>query len=144
MLLHGETGTGKTYAAAWVFEHWPRKFDQWNQGPHDEPIMVDCQEECAQIAQMRRDGCSGSRFKKIADCTLLVLDEIGRRQMTEPQLDVLLDIINRRGPKPTILTSNKSPLELVKVLGDQRIVDRILTTFQFLGTSQRKVRREKG
>lgn len=160
MYLHGETGTGKTYAACVIYKHWPQELvEKWGDEFHGrtgrynrvtipvrEPIFWDCQQLASEVAQRRREGLIDVILRPLRECSLLVLDEIGRREMTGPQLDALLDIVNARGESPMILTSNKSPVELVKVLGDQRIVDRIQgTVVELTGTSQRaaKVRRIK-
>lgn len=79
---------------------------------------------------------------KVDQAQLLVLDDIGVKNSTDYELDVLYAIINKRinDNMPTIYTSNLSPADLQKVLGE-RLSDRIVSysdVIEFRAPSGRK------
>ena len=149
LYIHGNSGCGKTCAAACVYTIWPAH--EVNHNGHveriREPIWTDCQMFMADFAVMRADRRAEATRNAVRNTGLLVLDEIGVRGMTDPQLTAFKEVINLRAGKPLIATSNKTPAELMTLLGDQRIVDRILagTILELTGASRRaaETKREK-
>lgn len=59
---------------------------------------------------------------KTAD--LVVIDDIGLKEVTDSTYELLYDILEFRGSRPTIFTSNKSPSELNQIY-DARIMSRL-------------------
>lgn len=51
--------------------------------------------------------------------SLLVLDDVGLRALTEPQSEALLRIVNLRHRKPLIVTTNCTALDLPKMVGER-------------------------
>lgn len=141
MYIHGDSGCGKTCSTALAYMMWPAR--EVNNNGHvariHEPIWEDCQLFVADFEFLRRDRRADSTRNNIRNTGLLVLDEVGVRGMTEAQLTAFKEIIDLRDGKPLLMTSNKTPADLMTLLGDQRIVDRILagTIVELTGPSQR-------
>lgn len=57
---------------------------------------------------------------------LLVIDDIGIREPSPAQREAIFELVDRRGVKPTVYTSNLGAGELAQLLGDDRIVSRML------------------
>jgi DNA replication protein DnaC len=67
-----------------------------------------------------------------------VLDDVGKRQLTEPQADALLRVVNLRLGKPLIVTTNCTAIDLPQFVGE-RINSRLRagTGFRLEGTDRR-------
>jgi DNA replication protein DnaC len=127
--LFGGTGVGKTCMSALVYETWPA-----------EAGWMECDEVLRAVAATRvdpltripwtcpDDGHKGftdlGRFWSLVDrCGLLCIDDLGVRPPSEAQRDILLEILNRRKGKATIITGNLEPHKLAEVY-DGRIQSR--------------------
>lgn len=60
---------------------------------------------------------------------LLCIDDIGIREPSPAQREAIFELVDRRGVKPTVYTSNLGAAELSELLGDDRIVSRMLRGF---------------
>lgn len=114
---HGPTGRGKTFCAALVYADWQQDFA--------------CFWPASKIANDIVDGQLNQTLSPIRntvrDATLIVVDDIVDRNMTDARCAALCDLINWRAGKPMILTGNFSPKELPKAVPSDRLVSRILS-----------------
>ena len=72
------------------------------------------------------DGRRGALRSTMRDYSLVVLDDVGDRNVTAHRQAAILDLINWRDGRPLILTGNLSPTELPALFED-RVVSRILS-----------------
>lgn len=96
------------------------------------------------------DNASEEKILKIyEDCSLLIIDDLGKEKPTDWVLQMIYSIIDRRynALKPIIITTNFTASELMKRFGDssigKAIVDRLFETCQYVpigGESYRKVK----
>lgn len=127
LTLYGPTGTGKSSLLALLAASWPTNRVRYY-------LASDL------IALIQSARCRGGVLlpgaartvsedhlwrSRVDAADLLVLDDIGTRGPTDSAYDILHQIIDRRRRKPTALSTNLSPEELVDVL-DDRIVSRLL------------------
>lgn len=77
----------------------------------------------------------------VEQASLLVLDDVGKRQLTEPQADALLRVVNLRLGKPLIVTTNCTAIDLPQFVGE-RINSRLRsgTGFRLEGTDRRQAK----
>ncbi len=158
LYFFGTVGTGKTCAAVAIYMHWPEGPRIRDAGarpnghcrrmpleyPNAEPLFENVPELTRRIAFMRDRAMI---YKRLRQANLLILDDIGRRKpsatqasLSPDQAEILTDIIESRGDRPTIYTSNWTPEQLPKALGDDRIASRVLrgmNTVQFTGIDRR-------
>ena len=78
----------------------------------------------AQNLQTFQDGTNYAFFEKITTCDLLVIDEIGRRKVTDSLKDFMFDVLDERydNRKPVVLISN---LSTKKIEGRESLLDHI-------------------
>lgn len=138
--MHGEAGRGKTSAMACVFRAWQR----------GNPIWLRLSQFVGLIQQCRRSGqivLPGSSHEvgeaslwrtRVDQPGLLCVDDIGLRNPTESQFEIVYELVDRRGSKPTIYTSNLSP-KLLQQTYDGRILSRMLQglTIEVTGNDRR-------
>lgn len=128
MYLWGPQGRGKTCAAAAFF----RKV-------RSEPKWVDLQRfvRTVQRCRMSSDGkvydfsqhgsSEGDVWRKFVETPeLLVVDDVGIRGPSESVFEIVYELVNRRGKRPTIYTSNVPPKDLHRVY-DGRVGSRMLS-----------------
>jgi DNA replication protein DnaC len=136
--IHGEAGTGKTMFACIVAQEVAEK---------GYSVMIATAREIADKARnMTKVKYGSSLFgKTLVEIDLLVIDDLGaeyRTTFSDAEVDrVISERYNKR--KPTIVTSNLFPDELVKKLV-MRVTDRIgdrNNVFAMTGLSYRKLRR---
>lgn len=133
LVLAGPVGTGKTTIAALVYRGW-----HLADGRNGTCRWRLCDELLSQIYSARLKGHvitftpngetvknteSGLR-RAVRDADLLVLDDLGRAQVRDDQYSILLDVLDSRAHKPTIITTNKTIEQLDEVY-DTRLVSRI-------------------
>lgn len=96
------------------------------------------------------DNASEESILKIyEDCSLLIIDDLGKEKPTDWVLQMIYSIVDRRynALKPIIITTNFTASELIKRFGDSSIgnaiVDRLFEICQYVpigGESYRKVK----
>lgn len=119
LYFFGLAGRGKSMAAAMVYSQWP---EDGEIGPRFWPsgkIIPD-------LVDARFSGGWSKIRNTVQTASLIVIDDVADRDMTDARRAALLDILNWREPKPLILTGNFNPTELTTVLKDDRLVSRIL------------------
>lgn len=97
------------------------------------------------------DNASEERILKIyEDCSLLIIDDLGKEKPTDWVLQMIYSIIDRRynALKPIIVTTNFTAGELIKRFGDNSIgnaiVDRLFETCQYVPIGGESYRKRKG
>lgn len=125
--IYGAAGVGKTGLAAVLYRIARRPL--WRRG---DSCLLD-------LSTGRHGGEYGAEARKVADCTLLILDDLGLRKPSEGMFHMLFDVLEIRKRKPTVITSNHSPDQLAEVYGDGRIYSRLqrATVFQAVGADRR-------
>lgn len=128
ILMQGNSGTGKTYAALGMCEMFTRK---------DSACIFTTQ---TKIEEKWQDKLTMSQ---LLNCKLLVIDDFGVAEMSKEFLKYFMDLMNTRlqwSDKGTVITTNLSKQKLVDYCGEA-LADRINTgqLFQFFGESRRKV-----
>lgn len=126
LLLQGESGRGKTYQACCALRELSDRgkvlFSTFTEIKRD---AKDCfqgyRREAEAIAQYTLPYC-------------LLIDDVGKEQMTAWNLPIFFEIIKKRGEKlrPTIITTNNNGHELLKkftINGDRATADAILSRF---------------
>ena len=97
------------------------------------------------------DNASEEEILKVyEDCSLLIIDDLGKEKPTEWVLQTIYSIIDRRynALKPIIVTTNFTAGELIKRFGDnslgKAIVDRLFETCQYVPIGGESYRKRKG
>ncbi len=127
--LHGQSGSGKTHAAACIYAAWPEKLHKDPGGgkmfsyPHESPLFLDAK---GIIRQLSMSEGRSAILKRILAASLVVLDDVGTRDLSAAGAESLLDILNVRGKAPMIITCNHHPTVLQSEIGDERLFSRIL------------------
>ncbi len=112
----GPTGRGKTFAAALIYADWSGWACFWPAAK----IVGDIQD-----AQFNKN--VQPIINTVESASLIVVDDIVDRNMTDARCAALCDLINWRKGKPLILTGNFNPDELTKCVPSDRLVSRILS-----------------
>ena len=140
--FYGESGRGKSFMAALIYAEWPNVIRQ-DIGTIDydrEPKFLKSSDVLGEIADAR---FRNNGVRKLRDmiqmASLVVLDDIADRAATDARRAALYDVLEWRKVQPMILTGNFGPDELLDILKDDRIVDRIQAGRQikFSGPSMR-------
>lgn len=106
LMLLGDTGLGKTCAAAWALA---RKRGYYI--------------KAAELADMRLDKSEKHRYYQYARCGLLVIDELGSERDKGEAIATFDDIIDIRqhSPRRTLLLGNLSKAELIDRYGKRSL-----------------------
>lgn len=89
-------------------------------------------------------------LKVYEDCSLLIIDDLGKEKPTEWALQMIYSIVDRRynALKPIIVTTNFTAGELIKRFGDSSlgisIVDRLFEICQYVPIGGESFRKRKG
>ena len=130
LLLAGTTGAGKSCLAALLATMVPN----WRFIECSELLgaIMTCRTSDTKTAQMHAMDGTGliernesEIFSWCERAPILVLDDVGTRQLSEAQADALLRIVNGRLGKPLIVTTNCTESELRERVGE-RIVSRLM------------------
>lgn len=105
IVFYGDTGTGKTFAAASILNEIIKKFI-----PKSDQIYTGCITNFTEIIQDVQKNFA-SKFDStllFKTCSLLVIDDFGSERKTSFAKEIITDIINSRynTKKPIILTTN--------------------------------------
>jgi DNA replication protein DnaC len=106
MLLHGTTGIGKSRAAwEWVNRLWLKGVDKDIMLKFLFLSMADLEEILQQSWSEKKHS---EVVKELAECPLLVLDDLGKERLTPRMASDLFAVIDKRttSSKPTIITTN--------------------------------------
>lgn len=127
--LHGEVGRGKTGIAAVLYR--VARSPIWRRA---DTCLLD-------LSTGRNSGEYATEIRKVKECSLLVLDDLGVRSPSEGMFHMLFDILEMRKARPTVITTNHSPESLASVYRDDRIYSRLrrATVIEIVGTDRRDV-----
>lgn len=135
LLLLGPVGTGKTYAAYAAIRALAKSGAR---------CTWECITEAGFVAKLRPRPRvdSEEEFERYAKVALLVIDDMGASKDTEWAAEQNYRLLDHRyaWDKPTIITSNLLPKDLVPVLGE-RVASRLramTTTVSFKGEDRRR------
>lgn len=145
--LFGPAGRGKTYAMAAFYMRWPQSSKP--------PLWVDLQPWLSLVMKARRDGFASRKSRldgewrdvtekflltEVDEASLVCIDDCGVRGDSDAQQSALLEVLNLRQGKPTIITGNHEPAVLHKVF-DSRIASRLMSgvMFKLTGIDRRMV-----
>ena len=143
LLFQGGTGLGKTFLSACV----ARVVAQTGFSVCYESTAAAL--EYYERAKFRRDTEEGEeaarRVRRIEDCDLMILDDLGTELPTPMAQSALYTLLNRRltGRLPMIISTNLSDEELAKRYMPQ-ISSRILGEFQIVPFVGEDIRRKRG
>jgi DNA replication protein DnaC len=120
MIFTGNPGTGKTHLATAIFiDLYDRGFGVGYYMFYE--LMFRIKATYGRGASETEDGI----IKRLSDYDLLILDEVGVKSLSETEVALAYQIINKRyeAMKPTILVTNLSIKDLEEALGT-RTIDR--------------------
>lgn len=130
LMLTGDIGTGKTYAA-YAIGHAAVAKGHWVQAWNVHDLLDD----------MRPDH-DANAYRQASTCRLLILDDLGTGKVSDWATDRMYDLVNARVSNrlATVITTNTSAVILAEVWG-KRTIDRLrsgIVPVQFHGESRRK------
>ena len=142
MLFWGPPGTGKTFAAACIANHFLESREPFGPSVVMTTFGVILRRLVALNPQDREDF-----MIKLLTCKLLILDDFGMERQTDFAREQVFNIINGRylAVSPTVVTTNLSLQELKnpKTMADHRIYDRLLERCLPVCFGGESLRREK-
>lgn len=145
LLFSGGTGLGKTYLSACIARVCA---DRGFSVCYD---TASAALEAFETSKFSRDAeaaeAAAVRVKRMLDCDLMILDDLGTEMITQMSVSALYTLINTRlvNKKPTIISTNLTKDELPKKYTPQ-ISSRILGEFlvlPFVGNDIRLMKKEK-
>lgn len=138
ILFYGGVGTGKTFASACICNHLM-----------DNGKTVLVMNLGLYFIKLRREWAEAENdvLNYVKTCDLLVIDDLGTENVSEFTIEKIFNLIDTRcrAEKPMIITTNLTPEEINKRLGE-RIADRIAGScleFEIKGESKRKFDKRK-
>lgn len=145
--LTGGVGTGKSCAAACVYQRW-RASARWHRASEIVGDMLTCRTNGKGFV-VRTNGenewCEWERNirEKIAAASLVVFDDVGLREPSPAAYEAFYLLVESRKDRPTVYTSNLDGGQLRDAF-DDRIASRILcgTRIRIQGPDRRLVRGE--
>lgn len=125
ILMYGPPGTGKTSAMVCLYRTLGKSPRWWN-AVEFVRLVQRCRKDGHVLFEGSAYECGESSIWKtrVERPDLLFVDDIGLRAPTDSQYEIIYELINRRGDKPTIYTTNKSLTELGQMY-DGRIKSRL-------------------
>jgi len=113
IVLVGENGRGKTFAAEAVYQDfvcssWEKKF------------ITQSELNTLWEEEKKKYGSHSDLVTRFSDYKLLILDDIGTRKPSESFMDFLYVLVDNRyrSKRGTIVTTNKTALEIRELFGD--------------------------
>ncbi len=138
ILFYGGVGTGKTFASACICNHLME---------NGKTVLV--MNLGLYFIKLRREWAEAENdvLNYVKTCDLLVIDDLGTENVSEFTIEKTFNLIDTRyrAEKPMIITTNLTPEEINKRLGE-RIADRIAGScleFEIKGESKRKFDKRK-
>lgn len=134
ILMQGEPGTGKTYAALAMCELFTRTSPS--------AIFTTQKQMSNEWLNTFKEDIAGNYIDRISSVSLLVIDDFGIGEPNPKFLEFFMDVINTRlkwSNRGTVITTNLEPATFARFCGDA-LSDRINTgqLFKFLGGTRRK------
>lgn len=134
LYFSGASGRGKSFAAAMVYAEWPRKIWKFEKYEiiQDEPCFFSASTVISDLVEARMRGGTHKIQNTFERSTLIVLDDIVDRGLSDARRAALLDLFEWRKGKPLILTGNFPVVSsdnqptLADVVQDERIISRML------------------
>ncbi len=142
LLLQGGTGLGKTYLSACIARVVSAK--GFSVCYDTATAALDCFER-AKFGRDTADGeAAGLRVKRMLDCDLMLLDDLGTEMVTQMSLSALYTLINTRltAGKKTVVSTNLTDEDLQKKYTPQ-ICSRIAGEYICLPFVGQDIRRKK-
>lgn len=135
-LFTGNVGTGKTYFAAAMYNHWieekknVRAFTEDNFLSH---LKVGFKENMD----------AGHEIKRLCECDIFILDDLGHCRMNDWQKEIMFNLIDIRASmkRPTLITSNLMKSDFKEVFGD-RMTSRLFASRNTIIINQGEDRRQ--
>ena len=144
--MFGPAGCGKSSAMACLYRAYKPEARWILLEPFVQQIMK-CRQDGRVEVQVPYTGESVWRsetqwFNLVERSPLLCIDDVGLRQPSESAYEVVFKLINARGDRPTIYTSNLDEKALIHLYG-KRIESRVLsgTVIECTGEDRRRQRR---
>ncbi|TXH11296.1 MAG: ATP-binding protein [Hyphomicrobiaceae bacterium] len=133
LMLVGDPGVGKTMAAGLMYQQRPiREMAAWFSARTllREIALARCGEERL-VGILRQDGTPKRvehphAWHQIERADFLVIDDIGTRDLSVAQSEILAEILDVRGKRPTVYTCNHDEARLKQFM-DHRIVSRLFS-----------------
>ena len=108
--IHGKPGRGKTSAAAAAYRRWHPGRPTWLRLGAWIRLIQACKDEPQNFGgTVIPFGADHFWDTRIIAPSLLIVDDLGVRTATEPQRDIITELMDLRRGKPTIYTGNHSP-----------------------------------
>ena len=141
VLLSGKNGTGKSYCALAIYhEITPYRLPSFD---HDVALFITQADLNLQWGkEIAKWGDCSSMLEQVCKPRLLVLDDLGTRTPSEPFMDFLYSLADKRyserETKGTIITTNLNVKDMREKFGDA-FVSRVAsgTCFRFEGSDRR-------
>lgn len=142
LLFRGGTGLGKTFLSACI----ARAVSETGRSVVYETAVSALGAFEAQ--RFRPSDEADARVRRLLECELLILDDLGTEMVTEFSKSALYTLVNTRllGGGKTIVSTNLDPASLERTYTPQ-LASRLLHAYQdlpFVGTDIRLVRKERG
>lgn len=139
VLLTGEPGRGKTCAMAAWFQRVPGRVGWFSAADLIRQIQT-CRRDGEYYFPDSAYGCSEPHLwrTRVEQPDILFVDDLGVRSPTESQYEIIYELVERRGTRPTYYSTNLKPGELAKVF-DARVASRLLrgTVIDVKGSDRR-------
>lgn len=141
MYLWGDTGRGKTCAAALAYAMWAQPA-YWSSLAElcdllkvyntNQTQMIRCASQDTELTYL-------GFWRKLRTTGLVVIDEIGTRDPAPHRYDAFLRLLDERVNRPLILTGNLHPEKKLGEVYDERIYSRIVagTLIEVTGQDRR-------
>lgn len=148
LVLSGDTGTGKTMAAACLYASYPA-LPMWHRADdlllsmavgRTGGVQVDQVNEYSEV--VRREIPFPKFVNRVTSCCCLFLDDLGVRKPTDSMQAALFDLLEWRLGKPLVITTNLTKAAQIAELFDDRIASRMIagTRITLRGADRRTMR----
>ena len=145
IVLSGPTGTGKSCAAACLYQRWPKAAYWYRLEAFVRDVQKCRTSKDGKVACLLADGETIYRSEaglwSLADNehSLWCLDDFGTRSMSDAAFDVVFELLERRTGKPLIVSTNLNN-SAIRELYDDRIADRMASgvEIEIVGESRRQ------
>lgn len=118
VILTGPVGVGKTFVAQALGHQAIR---------HGADVrFAKTSRVLAELAGGHADHSWTRRLRELARPPLLILDDFGMRELTAAQADDLYELINERGGRSMVLTSNRSPTDWYPLFPNPVVAESLL------------------